>query len=238
VTPRLLVVQHEDPCPPAWFGEWLAADGVALDVVAAHTGAALPPDLDGHDGLLVLGGQMGANDDDDCAWLAPTKGLVREAVRTDRPLLGICLGHQLAAVALGGTVDRNPAGMTRGLVRVRLTDSGPGDRLLGGFDGPPSVHWNGDVVTRLPSGAVPLANAPDGCVQAARFGPLAWGVQFHPEASAAIVAGWAVPREAGTSAPVHVRAAADDVAAAEDELRATWRLLAVRFAAMLASDRS
>lgn len=237
MTARLLVVQHEDPCPPAWFGDWLAAAGVGLDVLEAHEGQRLPEDLDAHDGLLVLGGEMGADDDERCPWLPPTKALIRLAVRAGRPLLGICLGHQLATVALGGSIGRNPSGTTRGVVPVGLTEAGHDDPLLTGFDGCLSVHWNGDVATALPLGAARLASAPDGTVQAVRFGPLAWGVQFHPEASAAVVAGWAVPRSPDRPVPAHVQAAVDDVAAAEVELRATWRPLAERFAAIVARPR-
>lgn len=235
---RVLVVQHEDPCPPAWFGQWLLDDGVALEVVAAHRGEPVPPDLRGREGLLLLGGEMSAGDDARCPWLPATKGLVRAGLDSGTPMLGICLGHQLMTVALGGSVERNVAGMTRGVVPVRLTDEGGEDPLLAGCDGLPAVHWNGDVAAALPSGATTLARAPDGTVQAARFGERAWGVQFHPEASAAVVAGWAVPRAPGASVPVHVQAAADAVAAAEEKLRAAWRPLAQRFARLLEADRA
>lgn len=230
---RVLVVQHEDPCPPAWFGGWLLDEGVELDVVAAHRGEVLPPDLRDHDGLLVLGGEMGAGDDERCPWLPATKALIRSGADLGRPVLGICLGHQLVTVALGGSVARNPGGTTRGVVPVHLSDAGHADPLLAGCDALPAVHWNGDVATALPDGAAVLARAPDGSVQAARFAERVWGVQFHPEASAAVVAGWAVPRAPDAPVPAHVRAAVDAVAAAEDELRRAWRPLAQRFAGLL-----
>jgi GMP synthase (glutamine-hydrolysing) len=231
--PRLLVVQHEDPCPPAWFGGWLRAEGVELDVVRAHLGEPLPQLLDGYDGLLVLGGEMGAGDDARCAWLPPVKGLIAAATEQDVPLLGICLGHQLATVALGGTVERSPRGRTRGVVPIGLTAAGEADPLLGGCDGLPSVHWNGDIAVCLPAGTTLLATTPDGAPQAVRFGRCAWGVQFHPEASAAVVAGWAVPRGPQSPVPAHVQAAVDAVTAAEDQLRSAWRPLATRFADVL-----
>lgn len=235
---RALVVQHEDPCPTAWLGQWLLDDGVELDVVAAHRGQPVPPDLRGYEGLVVLGGAMSAGDDDRCPWLPATKELVRVAVLSGTPMLGICLGHQLTALALGGAVEPSAAGMTRGVVPVRLTDEGGADPLLAGCDGLPAVHWNRDVATGLPSGATVLATAPDGTVQAARFGERAWGVQFHPEASAAVVAGWAVPRAPGVPVPAHVQAAADAVAAAEESLRVAWRPLARRFSRLLEARRA
>lgn len=233
---RVLVIQHEDECPPAWFGNWLEDAGVVLDVVLAHRGEAVPSKPDA-DGVLVLGGHMGANDDDACAWLAPTKELIRGAVAARVPMLGICLGHQLAAVALGGEVRPNEHGTTRGLVPVGLTDAGRADPLLGPHDGDPSVHWNGDIAACLPPDATVLATAPDGSIQAARFGERAWGVQFHPEASAAVVAGWAVERPPGRAVPPKVQAAVDVVAAEEERLRAAWAPLARRFAALLSRHR-
>src|SRR5680860_518681 len=98
---RVLVVQHEDDCPPAWIGEWLVEAGCTLDVRRPYAGDDLPAELGEHDALLVLGGAMGANDDAAHAWLAPTRELVRKAVRRALPTLGICLGQQLVAVALG-----------------------------------------------------------------------------------------------------------------------------------------
>ena len=103
---------------------------------------------------------------------------------------GVCLGHQLAAVALGGTVDRNPSGRTIGPVPVRLTGAAASDPLLGGFDGLPAIHYNDDVVLEPPAGATVLATLPDGRPQALRFGPAAWGVQFHPETSPEVFGAW------------------------------------------------
>ncbi len=117
---RLLVVQHEPDAPVAWLGEWWAEIGLELDVVRGDLGEPVPSAWSAaHDGLVVLGGAMGANDDDLAPWLAPTRALLAGAVALGVPTLGVCLGHQLAAVALGGTVGRNPSGRTSGLVPVQ-----------------------------------------------------------------------------------------------------------------------
>jgi GMP synthase (glutamine-hydrolysing) len=228
--PRLLVIQHEDECPPAWFGEWLTVAGLELDVVEAHHGDPVPADLGSHDALLVLGGEMGANDDAAHAWLQPTKALIATVVDAGQPFLGICLGHQLATVALGGEVTRNPDGMAGGLTTVALTSAGRDDPLLAASDGLRSVQWNGDIAARLPEGAVALATAPDGTVQAARFATRAWGVQFHPEASPAVFRSWTVDKPSDRPVRDHVVAAIDAAAA---ELRAAWEPLARRFAALV-----
>ncbi len=234
--PRLLVVQHEPDAPVAWLGEWWQAAGLTLDVVRGDLGQPVPARLDegDHDGLVVLGGEMGANDDAEHPWLGPTKELVRKAVASGAPVLGVCLGHQLAAVALGGVSEPNPQGTTLGVVPVRLTDAGTSDPLLAGFDGRPAVHYNDDVVTTLPPGATVLARLLGGMPQALRLGERAWGVQFHPETPPAVFEEWvraAAPDGPGAAALDAVAA----VEAAADSLREAWRPFADRFANIVRS---
>ncbi len=108
-TRRLLAIQHEEEAPAAWLGEWWAERGLVLDVLRADLGKPIPDTVE-YDGLVVLGGYMGAADDDRHPWLAPTRSLLARAVEDGVPTLGVCLGHQMLAVALGGVVGRNPAG--------------------------------------------------------------------------------------------------------------------------------
>lgn len=235
--PRLLIVGHQDDCPPGWYGEWFRAAGLELDVVGGHRGEPIPSDLSGYDGLVVLGGEMGAYDDADHPWLIPTKALIATAIRAGQCFLGICLGHQLAAVALGGAVVKNPRGHATGLTPVRLTAEGRDDLLLGPTQpGALTIQWNNDVVSRLPAGAVELATSPDGAVQAARFAPRAWGVQFHPEASPEIFTGWTVAKGSPERVDgIDVREVAEAIAAAEPALRRAWEPFARRFAELVRS---
>jgi len=238
----VLVVQHEDECPPAWFGQWLGSTGVELDVRRPYAGEPLPTGLGDHAGLLVLGGAMGADDDADYSWLAPTRTLLAEACDTGVPTLGICLGHQLLAVAAGGRVERLSTGRQCGLLPVGWTDQAGGDELLGplvragGYDQPLAVHWNVDVVTVLPPGAVALAHTPSGALQAMRVTPCAWGIQAHPEAGLDVVTAWMQHDPPAASAPEHQLWC--DLAAGEPTVRAAWEPLATGFARLVLARRA
>lgn len=233
-TARVLVVEHEQMCPPAWVGEWLVEAGAELDLRRPYTGDALPDDLTGHDGFVVLGGSMGANDDADYPWLTRVKHLVRRAAATEVPTLGICLGHQLSAVALGGRVERNPRGQQVGVLDVGWTADAGSDPLLGPFaatarTGRPTraVQWNNDLVVETPSGTAVLAQTPRDEVQAARFAPTVWGVQWHPEAGEDVVRVWADnDRDEAAERGVDLEGYVAAVGAARDEMRATWAPLA------------
>lgn len=232
--PSVLVVQHEDSCPPGWFGEWLTAAGLEVEILDAHRGRAIPAALTDHAGLLVLGGEMGANDDSTTRWLAPTRALIATVAASGGPFLGICLGHQLATVALGGTVLPNPHGHGTGLTPFAPTDAAATDPLLSAVTpGALAVQWNNDVAIALPPRATLLATSPDGTVQAARFGTRAWGVQFHPEASPEIFRSWTTDKPSAAEARadgIDMFAAADQIQAHSGALRKAWEPLARRWA--------
>jgi GMP synthase (glutamine-hydrolysing) len=234
VSAPILVVQHETDCPVGWVGDWLVEAGATLDVRRPYDGDDLPATLDGVAGLLVLGGSMGADDDADHAWLTQVKALVREAAVREVVTWGICLGHQLCAVALGGQVVRNPRGQQIGVLDVGWHEAAAHDDLFGPVAGRVrAVQWNNDVVSLLPEGALALAETAAGEVQAARFAPTVWGVQWHPEAGHDIIRTWVdedrdAAVERGIDVDFHVAAVAD----AEEEMRRTWRPLAERFLAL------
>ncbi|HKC28927.1 MAG TPA: type 1 glutamine amidotransferase [Jatrophihabitans sp.] len=187
--PRVLVVQNDASDPPARLGEWLAEVGLDLHVVS---GPDLPADLDGFAGLVVLGGAMGATDDDVAPWLPRARALLREAVTNELPTLAVCLGAQLLAVAHGGRVELNPEGPELGAQLVAKRGAASTDPLFGSLPITPDViQWHYDAITALPPGAVQLASSPISENQAYRLGRLAWGVQFHIETTPEIVREWA-----------------------------------------------
>jgi GMP synthase (glutamine-hydrolysing) len=218
---------------------------VDLQVVRPYAGDVLPTDLEGHSGLVVLGGEMGAYDDATHPWLTDVKRLVVSAAADGTPVLGICLGLQLAAVALGGDVQPNRHGQQIGVLGVGWTAAAHVDPLLAplaalGTDpvDVPAVQWNNDVVSRLPDGATDLAHTPRGELQAARLTPSVWGVQWHPEVGEEIIGSWADhDRDDAVERGVDVDACVAEVAAARPRLRATWRMLAQSFAALCLAGR-
>ena len=147
------------------------------------------------------------------------------------PVLGICLGHQLAAVALGGVVETNSRGQTFGLRTLGWTPDAHLDPLMSTVATPRrGVHWHDDVVTDVPEGTVVLAQAEGVEVQAARFAPTVWGVQHHPEVEADLIRPWAVAdRELHLAQGLDTEAVLAEIDAARDELEAAWRPLAARF---------
>ena len=227
MTARALVVQHEDDDPIHRMAEWMDVD---LDVRRPYLGDELPTSLQGYAALVVMGGAMGAYDDAACPWLTTVKELIREAAADRVPTLGICLGHQLASVALGGEVVRNPAGRQFGLYDVGWEPAAHLDELFSTVATPRrGAHWNDDIVTRLPEGAVLMARSSTGEVQAARHAPTVWGVQWHPEVDEPLFRGWLVDDNAD---PVLAAATLADLAASADELVEAWRPLGARLTAL------
>jgi GMP synthase (glutamine-hydrolysing) len=225
VTPRVLVVQHEADDPIHLLGSWM--EGVDLVVCRAYDGDPIPDSVDGVDGLVVMGGAMGAHDDQKAPWLPATRELIQRAAHAEVPTLGICLGHHLCAVALGGEIVVNPNGRQLGLLEVGWTAQAVDDELMSGLVAPRrAMHWNDDVVTRLPEGARQLATASTGEVQAARHAPTVWGVQWHPEVDDALVAAWA---NDGSLPPAEKERVLEELVRSRGDLDDAWRPLAERF---------
>jgi GMP synthase (glutamine-hydrolysing) len=188
VTPRLLVVQHEPGSPPGLLAAAAAATGVELQVVEAP-GQPVPATLDGAAGLVVLGGVMDADETDVYPHLAGAQELIRDAAARSAPTLGICLGAQLAAAALGGRAYPGPAGEELGWTKVELTAAGRADPVLGALTEPAEVfEWHHDTFDP-PPGATLLAGGAVYPSQAFRLGSVV-AVQFHPEVDGPLLAGW------------------------------------------------
>lgn len=235
---RVIAVQNEAAAPPALVGKWLGECDVIVDVVHAYAGDPVPTTVpEDCDGIMAFGGAMGANDDAEYPWLAQERALMVDAVQRGIPVFGVCLGGQLLAAAIGGTVERAPS-IEIGVSEVTVqpdTDSDPVFAPLAGAT-VPAAQWHQDWIAALPPQAVVLAGNDAAPVQAFRVGECAYGVQFHPEVDGAIFGSWRdVADEAAERSGVDVAAASADVAAAEDDLAATWRPLFHRWAGVVAA---
>lgn len=187
---RVSILQHTGFEHAGILRDFMRADGTRFDVAALDEGDVLPK-LDRYDALIILGGPMGPLDYNLYPWLAGETECIREAV-VDRslPTLGICLGHQLLALALGGSLTRMEKTEV-GVVDIRFNEAGRRDPLFAGWEAvAPSLQWHEWQVGELPPGAIPLASTAACQFQAMRAAPRAWGVQFHIEAYDQIANEW------------------------------------------------
>ncbi len=147
-------------------------------------------------GLVVLGGSMNVDQVDKYPFLTGELRWIRQAVDCGLPVMGICLGAQLMAHCLGAPVHHNPI-KEIGWYPLQLTPAAAGDLLFQGVATPQTVfHWHGDTFD-LPAGAELLARGETCANQAFRVGANAWGVQFHPEVTTAIIDDWLTSTNGG-----------------------------------------
>lgn len=185
---RIVFVQFEEEDGPGRLGEGLEGGGARCAVVRPYRGDALPA-LEDLDGLVLLGGAMNAEQDDEHPYLPAVVGTLQDAHRRGLPTLGVCLGSQLLARALGARVWRKPAPEV-GYFPIDLTAAGRADPLFRDLPSPfLTLQWHEDAFD-LPAGAVLLADSRRDTLQAFRSG-WSYGVQFHPEAAEREVAAWA-----------------------------------------------
>jgi GMP synthase (glutamine-hydrolysing) len=176
---RMAVMQHVEFEGPAAVADWAGARGFPLRLFHLHRDPTLPSLAD-FDMLTVMGGPMSANDEARLGWLGPEMALVRDAIAADKTVLGICLGAQIIAKALGARVY--PGGAKEiGWFPVQRT---AGFHPL--FDGLPDsftpFHWHGETFD-LPREATLLAKSKNTERQAFAVGQRVLGLQFHMEAT-------------------------------------------------------
>jgi GMP synthase-like glutamine amidotransferase len=218
---RVHVVQHTATEGLGKLIDWFLEIGLDVHPTHPYLGNRVPPSVEG-DALIVLGGPMNAYDDEIAPWLPSVRDLLKSAIDDGVPTIGICLGAQLLAVAAGGAVERGAAGPEIGLDEVVVSES---DLLL--TEGTiPVVQWHYDAVTSLPSDATVLASSERYAIQAFRIGEVAWGLQFHVEATADMVRAWAIDEQMDP-------AIAEPVGFAAARLETVGKVIAEKFAAII-----
>jgi GMP synthase-like glutamine amidotransferase len=165
----------------------LKSRGIEFEYADLYRGHASVAAMDGTDGLIFMGGPMSVNDD--LPWIATELRFIQDAVAAGKPVLGICLGSQLIAKALGAKVYRN-AVKEIGWFDVHLTDSASSDTLFGGLPRIETVfHWHGETFD-LPHGAETLAYSNACRNQAFRFASNVYGLQYHLEVTPEMIDDW------------------------------------------------
>ncbi|MHB8437694.1 MAG: type 1 glutamine amidotransferase [Acidimicrobiales bacterium] len=184
---RCVVVQHLEPEKPYLIADALRRHDVQVDVCRVDRGDGVPADMSGLDALVVMGGPMSAASDHGFPSRLAELALLEDALDSELPVLGVCLGAQMLAAASGAAVYRGEAGPEIGWAPVFTTTAAAGDPLF--EDAPRSMtvlHWHGETFD-LPEGAVHLASSDRYEHQAFRVGEAAWGLQFHIEVDAEAV---------------------------------------------------
>jgi GMP synthase (glutamine-hydrolysing) len=184
----LVIVQNDPVVPPGLLMEIVHEKAVPYRLIRLFSEDPFC-DLTGVRGAVVLGGYMSVHNTVEFPFLLPLKDWIKEIVRREIPFLGICLGGQLLAEVLGGKVRLHERG-EKGCHEISLTELGAAAPL---FSGIPktfvSFQWHTDAFDP-PLGAQHLARSNACPYQAFRFGETAYGIQFHPEVTRAIVSAW------------------------------------------------
>jgi GMP synthase (glutamine-hydrolysing) len=170
---KIYVLQHHPVENLGNIADALEGAALAWQYVHVNDFQPVPASMKGAGGLIVMG--------DRYPWLRDEMRLIEDAMKLNLPVLGVCLGAQILAAALGAKVDRNPAGKEIGWHPIRLSDSAKDDRLMRGLPATMTpFHWHGDNFD-LPPGAISLASSEKTPCQAFRHGDKVYGFQFHFE---------------------------------------------------------
>ncbi len=183
---KILLIVHQENSNPGLVGRILRERGYELDIRCPSLQEALPTTMDNHDGTVIFGGPMSANDSETLPFIRTELDWIPTALDANKPFLGICLGAQLLARVLGATVAPHPENKVEiGYVPIVPTIAG---EIY--FNSSIYVyHWHNEGF-ELPQGAVLLAVGKTFINQAFRYGDAAYGLQFHPEMTIDMIDKW------------------------------------------------
>jgi GMP synthase-like glutamine amidotransferase len=181
----IAIFRHALSEGPGYFATTLERKGIPWQLVALDEGRAVPKDARRFAGLVFMGGPMSVNDD--LPWIGPALALIADAVRKDVPVLGHCLGGQLMAKALGGTVRAAPV-KEIGWGEVRVAENGVASDWLGTLQSFEAFHWHGETFSIPPGGTRVLENAH--CANQGFALGKHFGMQCHVEMTEDLVRDW------------------------------------------------
>jgi len=230
--PTIYVLEHAEPETSGLIGDVLEERDIELTRVLADRGQPIPSSMDDHAGLLVMGGPMGVYEADRHPHLREEIRLIRQAIEASKPVLGICLGSQLVASALGADVRRHRKEV--GWHEVTLTEEAARDPLWKEIDSPlEALHWHGDAFD-LPPGARHLASSAITKYQAFGFGENAYGILFHMEMDEGMIQALAdrFPEDLAQTGTTR-EALLSRIGTALPEMRRVGRVVFERWAALL-----
>lgn len=185
---EVIVLQHAGCEAPGLIAKAIERKGVGINTVRGFAGQAVPAEMGAAAGLVIMGGPMGVYETDRYPFLRRELALIESALHEEKPVLGVCLGSQLLASALGAEVKRGKQ-KEIGWHAVRLADEAADDPLLLDLKKEfMAWHWHGDVYD-LPAGCVRLAKSGLTPNQAIRYGSKAYGFLFHMEITPEILGG-------------------------------------------------
>src|SRR5262245_9817091 len=183
----ILVLQHSDKGSPGRLGATLRDHGFKLDIRRPDLGNALPPDLDDVEGIVILGGPQNVTDIDKYPWMQTEAAYLKLAHAAHLPVIGICLGAQLIAHALGGKVTPREK-PSIGFYPVNITVPGQTETIMAGIPWDhPQLFSCGQQVATAPPGATVLAGTKTTPIQAYKVGLRTYGFLYHFECDRAAV---------------------------------------------------
>lgn len=185
---NVVVIMHVESEGPGTLGPFFDSVGWDIRTARLYAGDTLPTDPDGIDAIISMGGPMNVYEEDKYPFLADETAFLKQAIDADKPVLGICLGAQMIAKALGAQVTKSPAKEV-GWGKVTLSDEGRRDGLFHGLpDTLDVLQWHEDMF-HIPQGGKLLAYSGDCPHQAFRYRN-ALGLQFHLEVTTEILLEW------------------------------------------------
>lgn len=182
----IAIFRHSSGEGPGYFATFLDAHGIPWQLICIDAGVPPPPTIEGFSGLCFMGGPMSVNDD--LPWLPPLFALIREAVASDVPVIGHCLGGQLISKALGGVVTKNPV-KEIGWGEIDVADNSQARAWFGPdltrFE---SFHWHGETFTIPPGGVRIMGNR--NCENQGFVLGRNLGMQCHVEMTEQLIDSW------------------------------------------------